>query len=71
MDVDKPHQLELLRTDLEKQQHKSGARGRTAAKKTTKAPAASKPAARTVKKASSAAKKTSRVRPGPKLKSGK
>lgn len=68
MDVDKPHQLELLRADLEKQHPKPGGRGKSTAKKTTKAPA--RPAARTVKKSSSA-KKTSTTRSGTKLKAGK
>jgi GTP:adenosylcobinamide-phosphate guanylyltransferase len=68
MDVDKPHQLELLRADLEKQHPKPGGRGKSVAKKTAKTPA--KPAARTVKKSSSD-KKTSRARSGAKLKAGK
>jgi len=36
MDVDKPHQLELLRADLAKQQRKSVARAKAALKKTAK-----------------------------------
>ena len=36
MDVDKPHQLELLRADLEKEQRRSVARAKSAVKKTTK-----------------------------------
>ncbi|HSB01432.1 MAG TPA: nucleotidyltransferase family protein [Anaerolineales bacterium] len=71
MDVDKPHQLELLREDLAKQQRRVSARGRSVAKKPTKKPARSKPAAKPVKKGSSGAKKVSAVRAGTKLKSGK
>jgi GTP:adenosylcobinamide-phosphate guanylyltransferase len=36
MDIDKPHQLELLRADLAKEQKKSAARAKSALKKTTK-----------------------------------
>ena len=36
MDVDKPHQLELLRADLEKEQRRSVARAKSALKRTTK-----------------------------------
>jgi GTP:adenosylcobinamide-phosphate guanylyltransferase len=68
MDVDKPHQLELLRADLEKQHPKPAGRGKSTAKKTTKAPA--KPAARAVKKSSND-KRASRTRSGTKLKAGK
>ena len=46
MDVDKPHQLELLRTDLAKQQRKSEARVRAAARRAGEA----KPAKTTRKK---------------------
>ena len=54
MDVDKPHQLELLRTDLAKQQRKSAPRARGVAKKVAKKPAKSKPAKSTGKRASGA-----------------
>jgi len=37
MDIDKPHQLELLRADLARQQRKALAKSRASAKKTTKA----------------------------------
>lgn len=67
MDVDKPHQLELMRTDLAKQQRRSVARARSAAKKTEKKPARSKPA----KKESAAAKKTSAASTRTKAKAGK
>jgi hypothetical protein len=40
MDVDKPHQLELLRADLEKGQRRSISRTKTSLKKTTKIKAA-------------------------------
>ena len=50
MDVDKPHQLELLREDLAKQQRKSAAKAKSAAKKATPKSTKSKsPAAKTVK----------------------
>ncbi|HSK87219.1 MAG TPA: nucleotidyltransferase family protein [Anaerolineales bacterium] len=71
MDVDKPHQLELLREDLEKEQRKSAARAKRAAKKTTKAPVKSKPAVSTAKKRPSPAKKVSGETPKTKLKAGK
>jgi hypothetical protein len=67
MDVDKPHQLELLRADLAKQQRKSTAKARSTAKKTVAKPttAKSKPAAaKAVRKSSTTAAK-------PKLKEGK
>ena len=69
MDVDKPHQLELLRTDLAKQQRKSvqKAKGTGTAKKTTKTSpksttmvARAKPAKSTAKR-SSTSKKTPAV----------
>jgi GTP:adenosylcobinamide-phosphate guanylyltransferase len=71
MDVDKPHQLELLREDLEKQQRKSAAKARSAAKKTTKKPAKSKPVTKAVKKGSGGAKKASTLTARTKLKAGK
>jgi GTP:adenosylcobinamide-phosphate guanylyltransferase len=52
MDVDKPHQLELLRADLELSQRRASARTRTAAaqlKKTVKKPGALKKSAARVK----------------------
>ncbi len=54
MDVDKPHQLELLRTDLAKQQRKSEAKVKAAARRASDV----KPA-KTVKKKAATAKKTS------------
>jgi GTP:adenosylcobinamide-phosphate guanylyltransferase len=57
MDVDKPHQLELLRTDLAKQQRKSVARMKAASRKTS----AAKPA-KTVKKKPNAVKKVSALK---------
>ncbi len=56
MDVDKPHQLELLRMDLAKQQRKPVAR-KSAAKRP--APKTAKPAAKAAKKKSSSTKKAS------------
>jgi molybdopterin-guanine dinucleotide biosynthesis protein A len=53
MDVDKPHQLELLREDLAKQQRKMEAKAKAAARRSGEA----KPA-KTVKKKSTTAKKT-------------
>jgi GTP:adenosylcobinamide-phosphate guanylyltransferase len=53
MDIDKPHQLELLRADLADQQRKSDARAKAAARRAS----ALKPA-KTVKKKPVAAKKT-------------
>jgi BRCT domain type II-containing protein len=69
MDVDKPHQLELLREDLAKQQRKSDARTKASAKKITRKPA--KPAAKPVKKTASPAKKTSTTTARTKAKAGK
>lgn len=67
MDVDKPSQLELLRADLAKQQHKP-ARTKSAAKKTTKTTRA-KPAAKSVKSRKSTAKEPTRLKtPRTKLK---
>jgi GTP:adenosylcobinamide-phosphate guanylyltransferase len=54
MDVDKPHQLELVRTDLAKQQRKSAPRTRSVAKKATKKPVKSKPTKSTRKRAGEA-----------------
>jgi GTP:adenosylcobinamide-phosphate guanylyltransferase len=73
MDVDKPHQLELLREDLAKQQRKAAPRARSAVKKTTttRKPAKSKPVAKTVKKASSTTKKSSPTAARTRLKAGK
>ncbi|HET9911802.1 MAG TPA: NTP transferase domain-containing protein [Anaerolineales bacterium] len=73
MDVDKPHQLELLREDLAKQQRKSAPRARSAVKKTTttRKPAKSKPVTKPVKKGSRGTKKVSTVAARTKLKAGK
>ncbi len=72
MDVDKPHQLELLREDLAKQQRKSVARAKSTVKKTTKKqPVRSKPVAKTVKKGSVTSKKGSPLATRTKLKAGK
>ncbi|MGB8983535.1 MAG: NTP transferase domain-containing protein [Anaerolineales bacterium] len=57
MDVDKPHQLELLRMDLVKQQRRSAARAKSAVKKAVKAPTKSKSAAKPARKGSGGAKK--------------
>ena len=72
MDVDKPHQLELLRMDLAKQQRKSTPRAKSAAKKTTttRKPAKSRPVAKTVKR-SGASKKASPFATRTKLKAEK
>ena len=53
MDVDKPHQLELLREDLAKQQRKMEAKAKAAARRSGEAKSA-----KTVKKKSTTAKKT-------------
>ncbi len=58
MDVDKPHQLELLRTDLAKQQRRTAVKTRATEKKPVRKPVKSKPAAKTAKKGSSGAVKT-------------
>ena len=58
MDVDKPHQLELLRTDLAKQQRKSEAKVKAAARR-----AGDVKPAKTVKKKAAPAKKTSAAKP--------
>lgn len=72
MDVDKPHQLELLRMDLAKQQRKSAPKAKSAVKKTTttRKPARSKPVAKTVKR-SGTSKKGSPFTTRTKLKAGK
>ncbi len=56
MDVDKPHQLELLRADLAKTQSKAASKARTMAKRTTK----KKPAA---PKKKTTVSKTARLKP--------
>ena len=56
MDVDKPHQLELLRADLAKQQRKTEAKAKAAARRSSTAKEA-KPA-KTVKKKTATGKKT-------------
>ncbi|HEX2996647.1 MAG TPA: nucleotidyltransferase family protein [Anaerolineales bacterium] len=71
MDVDKPHQLELLRMDLAKEQRKPVARPKSAAKKPAKAPAKSKAVAKPVKKESTGAKRTSASTARTKAKAGK
>ena len=57
MDVDKPHQLEILRADLAKAQRKANAKPKTAAKKMTKARTA-----KTTKKKSGAVKKVAALK---------
>jgi hypothetical protein len=52
MDVDKPHQLELLRTDLARQQRKAEAKVKAAARRTSESKSA-----KTVKKKSTTTKK--------------
>ena len=68
MDVDKPHQLELLRADLANQQRKSTAKARTSMKRTTKP----KPSANSKKKPKTAEKvtpsKTARTKAKPRAK---
>jgi GTP:adenosylcobinamide-phosphate guanylyltransferase len=59
MDIDKPHQLELLRTDLEKEQLKSVVKPKRAAKKVIKKSNKSKPVEKSAKKSSKGAKKAS------------
>jgi GTP:adenosylcobinamide-phosphate guanylyltransferase len=77
MDVDKPHQLELLREDLAKQQRKSAPRTRSTSpvKKTVKKTAAKpKPAAKpatTAKKTTGTSKKAVPLATKTKLKEGK
>lgn len=56
MDVDKPHQLELLREDLAKQTRKTEAKAKAAARRSSE-PKEAKPV-KTVKKKSTTAKKT-------------
>jgi GTP:adenosylcobinamide-phosphate guanylyltransferase len=71
MDVDKPHQLELLRADLAKGQRKSVTRAKTGLKKVTKTKAAmnSKKKTGTVEKAAAAkSTKTTRTKVKPKAK---
>ena len=70
MDVDKPHQLELLRMDLAKQR-KPAARAKSAVKKPAKESAKSKPDVKAGKKGSTGAKKTSTPTARTKLKAGK
>ncbi len=71
MDVDKPHQLELLRMDLAKKQRGPSARTRAAVKKPAKKPAQSKSAPKTVRKGAGSAKKPSTAASATKLKAGK
>ena len=72
MDVDKPHQLELLREDLEKQQRKSMGKARSTTKKTIKKTSKSKPAVKTtVKRGSSDSKKAAPLTARTKLKAEK
>jgi GTP:adenosylcobinamide-phosphate guanylyltransferase len=59
MDIDKPHQLELLRTDLEKEQLKSVVKTKRAAKKVIKKSNKSKSVEKSAKKNSKGAKKAS------------
>src|SRR5215216_1075088 len=64
MDVDKPHQLELLREDLAKQQRKMEAKAKAAARKTTAKTTKPKAAAKTarVKKSANGSKKASALK---------
>ena len=68
MDIDKPHQLELLRADLAKGQRKSAAKARTGLKKTTKTKVAmnSKKKPKAVEKVS--VSKTTRTKVKPRTK---
>jgi GTP:adenosylcobinamide-phosphate guanylyltransferase len=65
MDVDKPHQLELLRADLAKEQQRSVRRAKAGLKKTTK----TKPAKKTRAVEKVAASKTTRTKVKPRAKS--
>jgi GTP:adenosylcobinamide-phosphate guanylyltransferase len=71
MDVDKPHQLELMRMDLAKQQRRAAGKARSAAKKATQKPAKTKAAVQAAKKRASTAKKVSTVSARTKPKAGK
>ncbi len=74
MDVDKPHQLLLMREDLAKQQRRAAVQAKSVMKKPSRKPAAKpKAATKTVKKASSTAKKplTSTAKTKTKAKAGK
>ncbi len=71
MDVDKPHQLELMRADLARQQRQAAVKAKSAAKKPVKKAAKAKPAAKTAKKGSSASKKTSTSATKTKARAGK
>jgi len=71
MDVDKPHQLELLRSDLARQQRKSAVKARSAVKKATKKPAKSSSVKSTGKRASGAKKVSALATPRTKLKAEK
>ena len=70
MDIDKPHQLELLRVDLASWQRKSAAKAKTSLKKVTKPKAAanSKKKPRTVEKVSAAKPARTKVKPRAKSK---
>src|SRR6185503_5840292 len=65
MDVDKPHQLELLRADLAQTQRKSIAKAKAAAKKTTTAKSALTPKKKpgTVKKIADVKKAGTKLKP--------
>lgn len=71
MDVDKPHQLELLRTDLAKEQRRTATRAKTNLKRTTKTKAAvnskKKPGAVEKKDASKAARLKVKPKAKPRL----
>jgi hypothetical protein len=75
MDVDKPHQLELLREDLAKQQRKSMARKKAAAKsakpKTAKPAKTKAAAAKKVKATKTSKTRTSQPKSTVKAKTGK
>jgi GTP:adenosylcobinamide-phosphate guanylyltransferase len=72
MDIDKPHQLELLREDLARQQKEVAAKPKRVVRKTTaKKTTPSKSATKTVKKMSSRAKKDVAVEAKAKLKAEK
>jgi GTP:adenosylcobinamide-phosphate guanylyltransferase len=70
MDIDKPHQLELLRADLAGQQRKSAAKAKTSLKKSTKPKVAanSKKKPRTIEKVSAAKPARTKVKPRAKSK---
>ena len=68
MDVDKPHQLELLRADLEKEQRRSIARAKAILRKTTKTKAATNSKRKSSQAEKAVTSKTVRSKVKPKTK---